>query len=1473
MTWEFILPSRRACREDSVFTNSARPCNKSNDWGSSLTSEILQEIALHAGAHSWASLRCVCQNWRRGISGAVRTVRLTVPDHSTVPAQQVPVEPAAAEQQRPTRKGPIGGRPTGRGVAATAAAAAAAGNHEQDQNQSQQLQHDEDEKEKAVTAAAVATTLLTAGHGSHHAAAANLTFAVARPGDQSSLEQLRNPFNEQIDHQHGRHQEQQQPTTTTGRGFAASSGRPPINTHGPETGTHGQVNVNAATAAVAAVPAGLAAEPATGGDASFGRIVVMPRSPPSCFEPRPAVDSLVHIFNLQHQSTVAAVAAAAATAAAATGAPRMQGQVSDSQAAGVASSVGSSSIVVWSFLEAADRLATAFPSYNNLSLNFAEPLPLAACGGGEVGSGRWLQREMTTTLEKLLSSRLVSMSICGHIPYPLFMAPPPPPPPSPPALPVAQAASPPHQQEPQHKHLPQYQEGTAAHRGPRFCQQMLLTEIAPLNTITVAEALEALEDDDVDRPMGQCSAGPNCGVCAGSGMPGRRRRRQPSSLAECMMPVHADALLTASNLAEVEQHTARLISTETLLQVQQSSYNVVNPDEVPPGTATAAPLPQTLRPSAANTPSAAIATERRGSPCCSPSHGSLSVRRHDEMVGGHIGGSGSEQDPGGFQNQRRREDAIAAAAICTEMDGSGTVGEGMVPERLGSGVPSTPGLAHCGCYDILEGDNPVDMNGDRNSPNGDCQCAGGGNSAGTCGGVEHMDVEVTEFPMQPVRNGDVMSGGRESADAEDGGGGTEGDHAGSEVHHHRLCPPGRPGAQAAALDVQGLADHCQSHPGEAREITGELAMTVDTLDAEMPEENSQGPSGSGAGGGGHSGVVSATCRKTAPLKASAATPPQLSLHAAARPAARANGAFGVRVAAAAINAAAGVIESATRAGGWHCAGSAGTAGTMHFASGPNGAGAVTGGARAPPLLSRLSQLVSLTLAADLGFPSPQHLETITSLRNLQKLDMRGAKFMQVEGDASLQARQAWLHVGNEHVAVVARCTSLTSLSLNHLHPVGGQQLVALTALNRLTSLGLTDALSGNTVHGSHIRALAAGLPELRSLEVGRVTCPPLHLPQQHPAAALPPGSVGPAAAAATTAATAGAAGPSGGGGGARQPPLPPPLPLTSPHLCRGDVGGGTRSSSPSSHWPYCSWGPVLGLFHGLTSLHLQVACSFETELLNGVAALPLLEVFSMELLDVPPPQLAAILEVLAAAAPGPPACSTGACADGGDLPAAATATHRRVRRRASAHGTVGGGILNGSLSYVFHGLTLTACMLYDEHLELMGRLGHLRYLRLDHVDIRTRDPDGWTALSGAHALESFSFRAWNNPILSASNLCVLTNDSLAMMAANWPRLQQLSYCGKVALSEKAEEHLARMTCLTSLEITGTDGTSFRVWRSTATGKLLRTTALPHTTGAKVSSRNGYVTYSDSDDSADEGSEASVNWMGEVGYVTSEYDAD
>lgn len=95
----------------------------------------------------------------------------------------------------------------------------------------------------------------------------------------------------------------------------------------------------------------------------------------------------------------------------------------------------------------------------------------------------------------------------------------------------------------------------------------------------------------------------------------------------------------------------------------------------------------------------------------------------------------------------------------------------------------------------------------------------------------------------------------------------------------------------------------------------------------------------------------------------------------------------------------------------------------------------------------------------------------------------------------------------------------------------------------------------------------------------------------------------------------------------------------------------------------------------------------------------------------------------------------------------------------------------------------------------------------------------------------------------------------------------------MALTEKAEEHLGRMAALTAADITGTDGTHCRAWRSPASGQLLYALALPYT-AAKVSSRNGYVNYSDSDNSvASEGSEESVNWLGDYGYVTSEYDAD
>ncbi len=123
-----------------------------------------------------------------------------------------------------------------------------------------------------------------------------------------------------------------------------------------------------------------------------------------------------HAGSTQRPPNAAAAAAAAPVAGAAGALPspsvvpaRMQQQqqqpavrgggmaacaVSDSHAAGVASSVGSNASVAWSFLRAADRLAAAFPSYTTLNLNLVEPLPMAAAAvaaGPEAGSSRWLQ--------------------------------------------------------------------------------------------------------------------------------------------------------------------------------------------------------------------------------------------------------------------------------------------------------------------------------------------------------------------------------------------------------------------------------------------------------------------------------------------------------------------------------------------------------------------------------------------------------------------------------------------------------------------------------------------------------------------------------------------------------------------------------------------------------------------------------------------------------------------------------------------------------------------------------------------------------------------------------------------------------------------------------------------------------------------------------------------------------------------------
>lgn len=306
-------------------------------------------------------------------------MRLTIPDSRVAPATGLPTAEAAAAgepQLRQPRRGATAGRLAGCGGPSIEAEAAAVDvNHKPPHHEHSQ---------QAMPA--------VAGRGCN-----SQVVAMAVPIDEVSQGHV------PTRHQHGDpneplkcEQQQQQPSTATGRGFAASSGRPPHQVH--------LLDSSAITIVPAPLLGVISTEPAGGVDASLASRLpnVPPRVPsPPYFElsasQRPQLASLAGVFNLHRQSTVAAVAAATAAAAEAAAAMQLQGEASDSQAADVASSVGSSSIVVWSFLDAADKLEAAFPSYNNLSLNFVEPLPLPAGGGdggggsGKVSSGRWLQ--------------------------------------------------------------------------------------------------------------------------------------------------------------------------------------------------------------------------------------------------------------------------------------------------------------------------------------------------------------------------------------------------------------------------------------------------------------------------------------------------------------------------------------------------------------------------------------------------------------------------------------------------------------------------------------------------------------------------------------------------------------------------------------------------------------------------------------------------------------------------------------------------------------------------------------------------------------------------------------------------------------------------------------------------------------------------------------------------------------------------
>lgn len=272
------------------------------------------------------------------------------------------------------------------------------------------------------------------------------------------------------------------------------------------------------------------------------------------------------------------------------------------------------------------------------------------------------------------------------------------------------------------------------------------------------------------------------------------------------------------------------------------------------------------------------------------------------------------------------------------------------------------------------------------------------------------------------------------------------------------------------------------------------------------------------------------------------------------------------------------------------------------------------------------------------------------------------------------------------------------------------------------------------------------------------------------------------------------------------------------HLALGRITGlpNPMADPPAEYQP---WGTVLASFSGLQTLDLQTTHCLEKQVLEGVCTLDHFSKLCLEVHNIPCSELGLGLEV-------------------------ATTIPTLTR------------------------LTITTCMLYDSHLELIGQLSQVKVLQLNQVDVRTRDPHGWTALCNMSQLESFCFEEWNNPVLSAGNLCVLTDKSLAMMAGRWAQLASLEYRGKVQLTEKAEAELARMSKVVQACVQGTDGTTCYVSRS-PNGSVVQSVNLPY---AKLSSRNGYVTSLDSDDVPSDGSENSVNWCGERD-VTSEYDAE
>ncbi|GFR45084.1 hypothetical protein Agub_g6460 [Astrephomene gubernaculifera] len=1365
---------------------------RARDWGASISCEILQGIAKHTGTESWATLRCVCQNWSRGIGLAVKTVRLTIPDGNTVLAAQqnaTQLAPPALGTHLPVRKTAAVGRANGRVANAVTTAVY-------------------DSQVPATAAAAVMKEELAPCPSHSHLAVRQKR--EQRPSHRSPRRRRRHKQQQQRKQRQELFPKQsylQPATNADGHGYDVSSEPPHRRTFG--TSQAGLVEgseakrplTNIAEAAAAAATAPAAAAAAT--KAAAAAAAAAPAQEP-CLDAstagrnpqlqQPSLEHLAWVYKLQRHAVFEA-AAAAADAAAAVDTPAPAGAAdtaaaantdkaaatgratlpataseadiaqahaipaaSDSHAAGgVASSVGSSRMLAWGFLEAADRLGAAFPAYENLTLGFSEPLPLAALAGagaagvagaadGVVGGacgGRLLQHEVLSALRQLLSERLQSLTLSGYTPYPLLMTSPAQPPPPP--LPIS--ALPTQQQGKQQCPTPQHYAGAARAASERCGRPPawvpLSEEEAPY---TVADAMKAVEAEARRGLSGEERPGP---------------RKPPSSPAPA-------AAATAGTNSGIDNNGNSNSSQANRGSSQRSDPPFRQSSES--SHLDAFPLP-----AEDNRDSSPVVVENSSNNGASAGDDAYLQQDRGATLA-HGGGGGDSMDV----------DVCDAATV----------------------IPVVGA-----CHEVHETSDPHSLPG------------------------------VNDSDDRPVAKGRTSSGGPEA-----------------ERRHASTAS-----AAAAPASVSPPPSSCFPHPPP------------------LPHSPAVGPAVAAAA----ASAVPPAPPTSAPAPAPFPPPPL---------------------------------------------------------------------PPSQPLLCGLTQLVSLTLSCDRGFPAPQHLAALAALPRLQQLDMRGAKFMQQEDpSACLLARHTWQRLGGEHLACLARCTALTQLRLNQVHSVAGQQLAALSCLTALTGLGLTDALSGQLVQGGHLRDLAAGLPRLRWLELGRVTCPPLHLlhappfPKPQPPQPQPLQPLHPPPAEPVQPATEGEAAAMPHEAATPTPAATGATPACVP-IGTSTATAGAAAAAPSESAQSLEWGPALSFFHSLTSLHLQVACCFELPLLYGIASLPYLRRLSLELLDLPPQHLTEFLMELLAmtatdAGAGPEAAAAAAAAAGTECRGGGATNNNdptaqpnnSPRRPLSAdakptaavllpaprhprhphgdstqpttdeydddvdealqddHGkalashagvaqadTLGRG---RTLRNLLHSLSLTACMLFEEHLSLVGQLHGLRSLSLDQVELRTRDPEGgWSSLAGLRRLRSFAFRAWSDPLLllSATSLCgsVLTSDGLQMMAANWPELRQLSYSGKVVLTEKAEEHLQYMPHLQTADITGTDGTTCRAWRNKDSGRLLTSLSWPYEAAAavrqhgKVSSRNGYVTYSDSSELANsEGSEASVNWMGEVGYVTSEYDAD